>query len=211
MIRVAIADDHALVRQGLHRILAAEVDVRVVGEAQDGEEALRLVRATHPDVLILDLSMPGKDGLEAIREIRAQGVHTRVLVLTMHNEEHYALRTLRAGAHGFLYKGADSEELVRAVRAVARGVPYMPPEIERAFAEKFVHPEEADPAERLTDREFQVLRLLAQGLTNREIAAELGIRIKTVDSHRRRVLKKLGLRNNAELTRFAIRHGLVEL
>ncbi len=211
MIRVAIADDHALVRQGLHRILAAEVDVRVVGEAQDGEEALRLVRATHPDVLILDLSMPGKDGLEAIREIRAQGVHTRVLVLTMHNEEHYALRTLRAGAHGFLYKGADSEELVRAVRAVARGVPYMPPEIERAFAEKFVHPEEADPAERLTDREFQVLRLLAQGLTNREIAAELGIRIKTVDSHRRRILKKLGLRNNAELTRFAIRHGLVEL
>lgn len=211
MIRVAIADDHALVRQGLRRILEAELDIQVIGEAQDGEEALRLVQQTHPDVLILDISMPGKDGLEATREIRAQGVHTRVLILTMHNEEHYALRTLRSGAQGFLYKGADSEELLRAVRAVAQGVTYMPPEIERAFAEKFVHPEVAHPAERLTHREFQVLRLLAQGLTNREIAAELGIQLKTVDSHRRRILKKLGLRNNADLTRFAIRHGLIEL
>lgn len=211
MIRVAIADDHALVRQGIRRILEAELDIRVVGEAQDGDEALALVRRSHPDVLILDISMPGKDGLEATREIRAQGVPTRILILTMHNEEHYALRTLRAGAQGFLYKGADSEELVRAVRAVSQGITYLPPEIERVFAERFVHPEEADPAERLTDREFQVLRLLAQGRTNREIAEELGIQLKTVDSHRRRILKKLGLRNNAELTRFAIRHGLIEL
>jgi len=211
MIRVAIADDHALVRQGLRRILEAELDIQVVGEARDGEEALRLVRTTRPDVLILDISMPGKDGLEATRAIRSREARTRILILTMHNEEHYALRTLRAGAHGFLYKGADSEELLRAVRAVSQGITYLPQEIERAFAEKFVHPEEAHPAERLTDREFQVLRLIARGLTNREIAEELGIRLKTVDSHRRRVLKKLGLRNNAELTRFAIRHGLIEV
>lgn len=213
MIRVVIADDHALVRQGLRRILEAEVDIQVVGEARDGKEALQLVRRTRPDVLILDISMPGKDGLETTYEIRARAreLPTRILILTMHNEEHYALRTLRAGAHGFLYKGADSDELLRAVRAVSRGITYLPPDIERTFAQKYVHPEGDDPTQHLTQREFQVLCFLAQGKTNREIAEELGIQVKTVDSHRRRLLKKLGLRNNAELTRFAIRHGLIEL
>ncbi len=213
MIRIAIADDHALVRQGLRRILEAERDLIVVGEAHNGSDVVRLVRKTRPDVLILDIGLPGKGGLEILRELRRQDLHTQtqILILTMHNEPHYALRSLRTGARGFLYKGADSDELLRAVRAVAQGQTYLPSEVERAFAERYICPDREDPTAALTPREFQVLCLIARGLTNREIARELGIQVRTVDSHRRRVLRKLKLRNNADLTRFAIRQGLVDV
>ncbi len=210
MIRVVIADDHALVREGLRRILEEPVDLTVVGEAADGRAAVEQVRRLHPDVLVLDLSMPGKDGLDVVKELAARRSPTRILILTIHNEEHYALRALRAGAHGFLYKGAGTEELLKAVRAVARGLRYLPPEFERAFAERYVQPKaRGSPAEALSDRELQVLRLLASGYTNREIAAKLHISVKTVDTHRRNILKKLNLRNNADLARFALKHGLI--
>jgi DNA-binding NarL/FixJ family response regulator len=210
MIRIVIADDHALVREGLRRILNEPLDMEVIGEAADGQAAIDLVRRLHPDVLVLDLSMPVKDGLDVVKELAALRVFTRILILTIHNEEHYALRTLRAGAHGFIYKGTSTEELLNAIRAVAQGIRYLPPELERAFAERYVQPEVQESlTERLSDREFQVLCLIASGYTNREIAEKLHISVKTVDSHRRNVLKKLHLRNNADLTRFALKHGLI--
>ncbi len=210
MIRIVIADDHALVREGLRRILEEPLDLTVIGEAADGQAAIELVRRLHPDILVLDLSMPVKDGLDVVKELTALRVPTKILILTIYNEEHYALRTLRAGAHGFIYKGASTEELLNAIRAVAQGIRYLPPELERAFAERYVQPEvQESPADKLSDREFQVLCLIASGYTNREIAEKLHISVKTVDSHRRNILKKLNLRNNADLTRFALKYGLI--
>jgi two-component system invasion response regulator UvrY len=210
MIRIAIADDHAIVRDGLKRILADQADMEVIGEASDGFEAVELVRKLKPDVIILDISMPAKDGLDATREIGALKAATRVLILTMHSDEHYAIRTMRAGATGYLVKGASSEELLRAIRTVAGGQRYLPADLESAFAEHFLTPETSyTPAESLSDREFQVLCLLASGFTNREIAEKLFISVKTVDSHRSRILDKLSLRNNSDLTRFAIEHKLI--
>lgn len=211
MIRVLIADDHSLVREGLRRILDEQFDIEVVGEAKDGKEAVELARRLRPDVILMDISMPEKDGLDATKEIRALDTRTRILILTIHNEEHYALRTLRAGADGFIFKGAKSEELVRAIRDLDRGLRYLPPELERFFAELYVRPKASGtPLEALSDREFQVLRLIALGHTNREVAEKLRISVKTVDTHRRNILKKLRLRNNSDLTRFAIRHGVIE-
>jgi DNA-binding NarL/FixJ family response regulator len=211
MIRVVIADDHSLVREGLRRILDEQFDIEVVGEAKDGKEAVELAGRLRPDVILLDISMPGKDGLDATKEIRALDTRTKILILTIHNEEHYALRTLRAGAHGFIFKGAKSEDLVRAIHDLDRGLRYLPPELERIFAELYVCPRAPGTlTEALTDREFQVLRLIALGHTNREVAEKLRISVKTVDTHRRNILKKLQLRNNADLTRFAIQHGIIE-
>ncbi len=211
MIRVVIADDHSLVREGLRRIVDERFDIQVVGEAKDGREAVELVRSLRPDVLLLDISMPGKDGLEAAKEIRALDVHTKILILTIHNEEHYALRTLRAGAHGFIFKGAKSGDLLRAIYDLHRGLRYLPPKLERIFAELYVQPKAPSTlTEAISDREFQVLRMIALGHTNREVADKLRISVKTVDTHRRNILRKLKLRNNADLTRFAIQHGMIE-
>jgi DNA-binding NarL/FixJ family response regulator len=211
MIRVVIADDHSLVREGLRRILDEQFDIEVVGEAKDGKEAVELARCLRPDVILLDISMPGKDGLDATKEICALDTRTKILILTIHNEEHYALRTLRAGAHGFIFKGAKSGDLVRAIHDLDRDQRYLPPELERIFAELYVRPRAPGPlTEALTDREFQVLRLIALGHTNHEVAEKLRISVKTVDTHRRNILRKLKLRNNADLTRFAIQHGIIE-
>ena len=210
MIRVALIDDHALVRDGLRRMLSASGVIEVVGEAADGASASALVADSHPDVLLLDLSMPGMDGLETTADLARQGVDTRILVLTMYSDLQYAERTFRAGASGFIGKGVSFEELVRAVSEVHRGHRYIPPELEPrlSLASLLTAPRLEQPGV-LTSREHEVLGLLAAGLINREIAIRLGVSVKTVDSHRGHILKKLRLRNNADLTRYAIRHRLV--
>ncbi len=209
-IRVAIIDDHALVRDGLRRMLSAAADLEVVGEGADGAEAIDLVARARPDVLLLDLSMPGKDGVEAAAELSHAGWSTRILILTMYSEVQYAERAFRAGASGFIGKSVSFEELVRAVTAVNAGERYIPPELGPRLVKTNIsaapHLERPPP---LTGREEEVLRLLAAGMTNREIATRLGVSTKTIDSHRGHVLKKLRLRNNADLTRYAIRHRLV--
>lgn len=211
-IRVAIADDHALVREGLQRMLAESTDIEIVGEAGDGQAALKLVEEKKPDVLLLDISMPKMDGIEAAGKIKDLDTNTNILIVSMHSNEQYALRTLRAGATGFIWKGARLEELTKAIHEVADGKRYLPPEIEQAFAENYLSPDtDRSPAAILSKREFQVMGYLASGMTNREIAALLNISVKTIDTHRGHVLKKLKLRNNSDITRFAIQHGLIPL
>lgn len=210
MIRVALIDDHALVRDGLRRMLSASSDIQVVGEATDGAEIAELVARAQPDLLLLDLSMPRSDGFRAMAEVAKQEHPPRILVLTMYSDLQYAERAFRAGASGFIGKGASFEELVRAVTEVHSGRRYIPPELEPQLSQERLRagPDLAAlPA--LTEREREVLRMLASGLTNREIATRLGVSVKTIDAHRGHVLKKLALRNNADLTRYAIRHQLV--
>lgn len=211
MIRVAIADDHALVREGLRRMLAGSDVINVIGEASNGAEAVNLVQEMEPDVLLLDITMPVKDGIEATTEITGLTVKTKILILSMHSDEQYALRTLRAGASGFISKGARLEELIKAITDVRDGNRYLPEHIAKSFAEKHIQPDSDKPlAELLSKREFQVMNYLASGMTNREIAKLLDISVKTVDTHRGHVLKKLKLRNNSDITRFAIQHGYIQ-
>jgi two-component system, NarL family, invasion response regulator UvrY len=211
MIRVAIADDHALVREGLRKMLSGSDVIAVIGEACNGAEAVKLVNDLKPDVLLLDITMPVKDGIEATTEITNMEVDTKILILSMHSDEQYALRTLRAGASGFISKGARLEELLKAITDVRNGNRYLPEHIAKSFAEKHIQPDADKPlAELLSKREFQVMNYLASGLTNREIAKLLDISIKTVDTHRGHVLRKLKLRNNSDITRFAIQHGYIQ-
>lgn len=212
MIRVVIGDDHAVVREGLRRILGEQTGIEVVGEGADGVEVVAIVKDLRPDVVLLDISMPRRDGIDATREITAMENPPAVLILTMHSDEHYALRALRAGALGFVLKDAKADEVITAVHRVHEGRRYLPPGLERSFAERYLEPRAGtDRANTLSKREFEVLCLLAMGMTNREIADKLRISIKTVDSHRRHVLKKLNLRNNSDLTRFAIQNGYVQV
>jgi len=211
MIRLVIADDHAMWREGLCRILAEQEDMTVVGEAADGRAAVALVEQKGPDIILLDISMPKKDGIEATKDIVRLRSSTKVLILTMHEDEHYALRAFRAGALGYIVKHAKSDELVKAIRQVHSGKCYLSAELATVFAERFLNPETGrNPLENLTDRQFRVLLLLAKGRTNREIGEQLGIKAKTVDSHRSHILKRLNLRNNADITRYAMQQGLVE-
>jgi DNA-binding NarL/FixJ family response regulator len=210
MIRVGIVDQYALLREVLRRSFEAEKDVQVVGEAGSGMEAVELVRRESPDILILETAIPNKDGIDTAKEILRQHGPTQILVLTSESAPHHAYRMLRAGARGFLPKTVGGAEILKAVRAVHGGQVYLHGDLQRIFAEWHLSPQrDSHPEERLSDREYQVMRMLAMGNTNREIAEELVISIKTVDTHRANVLKKLRLRNNADLTRFAIRHSFV--
>ena len=212
MIRVAIAEDHAMVRQGLARLLGNSGVVEVVGEASDGVEAVAMVERVKPDVLLLDITMPNKDGIEAAGDISKLDVDTKILILSMHSDQQYVLRTFRAGAHGFIGKQAVLEDLIHAIETVHNGERYLPKELEQAFNdESLADNADRSPAEILSRREFQVLNFLAAGMTNREIAERLEISVKTVDTHRGHVLKKLNLRNNSDITRFAIQHGYITL
>lgn len=212
MIRVLLVDDHKLLREGVRQLLSESSEVEVVGEAENGAQALELVEQLRPDVAVVDLSMPRKDGIEVTSEIRALDLDTRVLILTMFSDEQHAVRTLRAGASGFISKTAELDELLKAIKDVHAGQRYLPADIASEIAAD-TGPDKSNnkkPAEILSKREFQVMCYLAGGLTNREIAEELGISVKTVDTHRGHVLKKLHLRNNADITRFAIRNGFVD-
>lgn len=213
MIRVAIADDHALVREGMRRMLSGSRQIDVIGEAANGAEAVELVTEKEPDVLLLDITMPVKDGIEATEEIVELKKNTKILILSMHADEQYALRTLRAGANGFISKGARLEELLKAITEVHNGERYLPEQMSEALGERSIEDkiDEKSIIEMLSPREYQVMSYLAQGMTGREIADVLAISPKTVDTHRGHLLKKLRLRNNADLTRFAIQNGLVKV
>jgi DNA-binding NarL/FixJ family response regulator len=206
MIRLGIAEDHTIVRWALREALGKADDIEVVGEAGTVAETLEMIQNVRPDVLLLDLTLPDRSGFDVLNELRVIDTAPLVVVLTWHTEPSYAARAIAAGAHGYLNKGAAPEELFNAIRAVSRGEQIIPPDAEQLIASGDGH-----PASALTAREQQVMEMLARGLTNREIAEHLEISIKTVDTHRGHVLKKLGLRNNSELTRFAVKHGYVAL
>jgi two-component system, NarL family, invasion response regulator UvrY len=204
MIRVALAEEHRIVRWALGEALARTPDIEVVGEAATVEQMLEMVRTVRPDVLVLDTSMPAHSGFDALTELRDLRAGPLVVVFAPHTDASCVARTIAAGAHGYLDKSAEPEALLDAIRAVHRGEQIIPPGVEALLAAGDGH-----PASRLTAREQQVMEMLARGMTNREIAEDLQIGIKTFDSHRGHVLKKLQLRNNSELTRFAVKHGYV--
>lgn len=211
MIRVLLADDHAIVRAGLRRLIEESGDMSVVAEASHGREAVVKTGATMPDVAVVDLSMPGIDGLEVIVQIRALHPHLPVLVLTMHEEEQYVVRALNLGAMGYLTKRSAPEKLLEAIRKVHGGGRFLSDSAAEALAARLSRGSSGpSPLDSLSNREIQVLRRLALGQTNREIADTYGLSIKTVDTYRSRLLAKLSLRNNAELSRFAIQNRLIE-
>jgi DNA-binding NarL/FixJ family response regulator len=204
VIRVLLADDHKIVRDGLKRILAAQPDVQVAGEAASGDEALALVKANDYDVAVLDMSMPGLSGMDLIKRLRIERPALRLLVLSMHGEQQYAARALKAGAAGYLGKDSAGESLVGAIRKVAAGGVH----ISEAAAASLVQARH-DPHEALSDREFEVLRLLVEGLGPTEIGEKLHLSVKTVSTHKTRILDKLHLGSTAELVRYALDHKLV--
>jgi two-component system, NarL family, invasion response regulator UvrY len=206
MIRLGIAEDHTIVRWALREALSKAEDIEVVGEAGSAAETLDMVKRERPDVLLLDISLPDRSGFDVLTEMRPLDTAPLVVVLTWHTEPSYAARAIAAGAHGYVSKNVAPEELLAAIRAVSRGEQVIPPGVEQLLANGDGH-----PASALTAREQQVMEMLSRGMTNREIAEHLEISIKTVDTHRGHVLKKLGLRNNSELTRFAVKHGYVSL
>lgn len=211
-IRILIADDHGVVRAGLRALLNAERDMQVVGEATDGREAISLAHELHPDVVLLDISMPGPGGTEITQRLRADQPATRVLILTVHEDEMLLRRIVQAGAAGYITKRAIEPELTNAIRAVWRGDMYVHPTMTRALLRDLSPSSgvEEELVESLTSREVQVLRLIAQGHTNRQAAEILGISVRTVESHRANILAKLGVRGRVELVRYARERGLLE-
>lgn len=209
-IRVLVADDHAVVRRGLRQILEAESDIEVVAEATNGAEAVALVRERAVDVALLDITMPGRSGLEVLRELRGVRPEVRVLVLSMHPEERYAVRVLKEGAAGYLTKESAPEELVSAVRKVAAGGRYIGASLAERLAGEISTGSERPAYELLSGREYEIMCRLAAGKTVGQIAAELALGVNTVSTYRARVLQKLGLDNNAELMRYALHHQLID-
>jgi len=212
LVKVLLADDHVIVRQGLRALLEA-TGYEVVGEASDGNEAVDIVEREEPAIVILDLSMPGLNGIEALRRIKERSRKTKVLVLSMHATSEYVRAALRAGANGYIVKGSGISDLNEALESVLSGERYLSPQVERAALLDLIegpkNAVELDPVARLTPREREVLQLIAEGHSNRSIAEQLGLSIKTVDGHRTRIMNKLDLHDVAALTRFAMRHGFV--
>lgn len=211
-VRVLIADDHTLVRESLVGVLQAAGNVQVVAQAADGIETVERALETRPDVVIVDISMPRLNGIEVVRRLREALPDTRVLVLTMHEEEEYVLHVVRAGASGYLVKDSPAAELIAAVHSLHAGRGYFGPQAAKTLAEQVQHPERVvdDPYGSLTPREREVFHLIVEGLTTKEIARRLGISAKTAENHRARVLDKLDVRNTAELVRYAVRRGLLD-
>jgi DNA-binding NarL/FixJ family response regulator len=210
MIRILVVDDHELVRNGLCRILESVDEMEVVGSTGSGHAAVELCRELEPDVVLLDYSLPDIDGLETTRQIGALDLSSRVLILTMYASEEYATRLLKAGASGFIVKDSPTEELLAAVRKVAQRGVYVTPSIMEGMVSRIGERVEEAPEAALSDREMQVLLHLARGALTREVARTLSLSMSTVETYRSRILKKLGLRTNADLARFAIRRGLIE-
>ncbi len=210
MIRVLIADDHGIVRSGLRMLIERQSDMRVVAEADDGVAALESTQAERPDVAVLDVSMPRMTGLQAAREIRAHVPDTRVLLLSMHDDERYFLEGLEAGAAGYVLKRAADTDLIGAVRTVAGGRTFLSDEAQRALMDEWLEGGRAEPDDPLTPRELEVVKLIAEAFTNRQIAETLKLSEKTIESHRANVFAKLGMRDRVEIVRYAIRRGLVE-
>ena len=212
MIKVLLADDHSIVREGLKKVLEDSDVIKVIAEAADGETALDEVMNKKPDVAIIDISMPGMDGLEVVAKLTSYCSDVPVLILTMHDEEQYVIRAIEAGAMGYVTKQSAPEQLVAAVKKIHSGGRYLTEKASDALALRVIRGNKNQTLnESLSMRELQVLRKLAMGSTNREIATSYNISVKTVDTYRARILKKLSLRNNAELSRYAIQNKLVEL
>ncbi len=211
MIRVLIVDDHTLVRDGLCRLLEAEEDLEVVGQTGSGHEAVELCRTLKPNLVILDYGLPDLDGLETTEQIVALDLGIRILILTMHANEEYATRLIRAGASGFIVKVAPTAELLTAIRKVAAKGVYVTPSVLEGMVGRLGQPQEDSPEAALSNREIQVLIRLARGGTTREVSEELHLSPSTVETYRSRILEKLNLRNNSDMTRFAIRRGLIEV
>ncbi len=211
MITVLLADDHSIVRDGLRRVLEDSSDIKVIAEASDGETAFDMAMDKHPDVAVIDISMPGMDGLEVVARMNSYCPKIPVLILTMHEEEQYVIRAMEAGAMGYVTKQSAPEQLVAAVKKIHSGGRYLTEKASEALALRYIRGNKNKSAiESLSMRELQVLRKLACGSTNKEIAITYNISVKTVDTYRARLLKKLNLRNNAELSRYAIQNRLVE-
>ncbi|HXJ34016.1 MAG TPA: response regulator transcription factor [Candidatus Eisenbacteria bacterium] len=212
-LTVVLADDHTLVRQGVRRILQADGEIGVVGEAGDGLAAVELVRQLHPTVAIVDIGLPLLNGIDAAAQMAKVDPAVKIVILSMHGDVAYVRRSLKAGAHGYVLKDADDLDLVRAVKAVAGGGSFFSPAVSSLLRESFLAPEAPatdDALAILTDRERQVLQLIAEGRSSKEIASLLDISIHTAESHRKRVMEKLDLHNTAELVRFAIRSRILE-
>ena len=210
MIRVLLADDHNIVRAGVREILSDTADIEVAGEAVNGHEVMALVREREFDVAVLDMSMPGRSGIDLIRQVKAERPRLKVLVLSAHSEEQYAVRALKAGASGYLTKESVADALVAAIRRVAGGGAYVSPETAERLALGMNQDVAAAPHTLLSDREFEVFRMIAQGRSVTEIAAALALSVKTVSTHKARIMQKMNLANPAELIRYALDHNLLE-
>lgn len=213
-IRILLAEDHAIVREGIRRLLSTEPDLEVVGEAADGEAAVEMTRSLRPDILCLDVSMPRLNGVEVTRRIKGELPQVGVVVLTMHEDEAYVYELVKAGASGYVLKRASARDLVDAVRAVASGHTFLHPLIARRLVSEYesanARTDDRQRFDGLTERERQVVKLIADGKTNREIAERLHISIKTVETHRTHIMEKLDLHDRAHLVRYAIRKGLID-
>ena len=214
-IRLLLADDHAVVRSGLRLLLEAQPDLVIVGEAENGEEAIRRTAELQPDVVLMDIEMPGMNGIEAARRIKVQSPGTSVLALTMYEDDQYFFEMLRAGASGYVPKRAAPDELASAIRAVSRGEVFIHPSLAGRLVQDYLQRRDMEVQEQaagdLTPREQEVLTLIAQGLSNNEIADQLVISAKTVDRHRENIMRTLNLHNRVDLVKYALRKGLIDL
>jgi two-component system invasion response regulator UvrY len=210
IIKVFIADDHAIVREGLKQILAETRDIVVAGEAENGLDAVKLFRKSDCQVMLLDISMPDRSGIEVLKQIKKEKPELAVLMLSMHREDQYAIRSLKAGAAGYLTKQSAPRELVTAIRQVAGGLKYISPALAQELANHVGDDHEAPPHDALSDREYQTLTMIASGKTVGMIAKELSLSVKTVSEYRARLLVKMKLKNSAELTHYAIKNQLIE-
>ncbi|MCI0485120.1 MAG: response regulator transcription factor [Blastocatellia bacterium] len=210
MIRIIIADDHPIIRQGLKQILAAESDMVLVGEAGNAREVFELTRKQHYDIIVLDITLPGRSGIEVLKDLKSERPKTPVLVLSMHPEDQYAVRVLKAGAAGYMTKETAPEELAKAIRKIIRGGKY----VSESLAEKLAFDLETDtarpPHETLSDREYEVMRMIASGKTVKQVAEELCLSVKTISTYRTRILEKMRMKSNAELVRYAVQNRLVD-
>jgi len=209
-MRLLVADDHGIMRSGLCLLLGRQPDMEVIAEASDGVEAVQMALRVRPDICVMDVAMPRMTGLQATVEIRAHAPEVSVLVLSMHDDERYLFEALQAGAAGYVLKREADQALVEAVRAVSRGEPFMTNAAEASLVREWMADESSGPAEPLTPREREVLKLIAEAFTNREIGEILHLAEKTVESHRANLMRKLGMRDRVELVRYAIRRGLIE-
>ncbi|NNG22589.1 response regulator [Telluria aromaticivorans] len=208
-IRVFIADDHAIVREGLKQILAEQGDIIVAGEAETGLDAIKLVGKSRPHVMLLDISLPDRNGIEVLKQVRKDWPDLAVLMLSMHREDQYAIRSLKAGASGYMTKQSAPRELVTAIRQVAAGQKYVSAALAQTLAAQVGEDHDAPPHDALSDREYQTLTMIASGMSVSDIARELSLSVKTVSEYRARLLVKMKLKNSAELTHYAIRNQLV--
>jgi DNA-binding NarL/FixJ family response regulator len=212
IIKVLVADDHPVVRKGLQSCLGRQSHLRIVGEACDGDEALRRTRQLKPDVVLMDISMPGTDGLKVTEVLRKELPAVKVLILSVHNNRQYIFRVIQAGAHGYVSKEAPPDEVVRAIESVFQGEPFFSEDIARAALQEFIASGgKKEPFAQLTSREREVLVSIAEGQSNKEIATKLGIGVRTIETHRERIMRRLRIHSVAGLTKYAIANGLVTL